>query len=57
MLNASSSKEQPAHDLDQSEGREGISSGMKSPPSDARPFRTTSSKESWGCQLGTVCGR
>lgn len=25
----------------------GISSGMKRPPSDARPLRTTSSKESW----------
>ena len=35
----------------QSEGRDGISSGMNRPPSGARPLRTTSSKES--CATGS----
>jgi hypothetical protein len=43
---ASSEKDRSFHFVCQSAGRDGISSGMKRPPSDASPFRTTSSKES-----------
>jgi len=47
---ASSWKLWSRHVVCQSEGRDGISSGMKRPPSEARPLRTTSSKESYdGC--------
>jgi hypothetical protein len=42
---ARSSKDRCCHFDAQSLGREGISSGMKRPPSEARPFSTTSSKE------------
>jgi hypothetical protein len=43
---ASSEKERFFHFDSQSLGREGISSGMNSPPSDERPLNTTSSKDS-----------
>ncbi len=44
---ASSEKERFFHFDSQSRGTAGISSGIKSPPSDARPFSTTSSNESY----------
>jgi hypothetical protein len=44
---ASSEKDRFFHFDSQSRGREGIFSGIKSPPSDARPFRTASSKENY----------
>jgi hypothetical protein len=43
---ASSSKDRSFHLEAQLSGKEGISSGMNRPPSFARPFRTTSSKDS-----------
>lgn len=46
MAWARSAKERSLQADSQSAGKEGISSGMKRPPSDARPLRTTSSKES-----------
>jgi hypothetical protein len=45
--NASPSKGRSAQSFCQFGGREGISSGMNNPLSGARPFRTTSSKESY----------
>lgn len=47
MWKARSAKLKLGKTEDHSEGREGISSGMKRPPSDARPLRTTSSNDSW----------
>jgi len=44
---ANSEKEKFFHVSSQPRGKWGISSGMKSPPSAARPFKTTSSNESW----------
>lgn len=43
---ANSEKDKFFHFDSQSRGNEGISSGMKRPPSAARPFKTTSSNES-----------
>lgn len=44
-LNARSTKERSFQDSHSAAA--GISSGMYRPPSEARPLRTTSSKESW----------
>ena len=43
-LYARLAKERSVQDKAQSLGNVGISSGIKRPPSDARPFSTTSSK-------------
>ena len=45
--NASSEKDRFAHFDSQSRGSEGTASGMKSPPSAASPFKTTSSNENY----------
>ncbi len=50
-LNARSTKESSRHALSQSAGSCGIFSGMKRPPSEARPFRTTSSNDSYSSQI------
>lgn len=42
---ANSAKDKSRHSDSHEEGRDGISSGMNRPPSEARPFITTSSKE------------
>lgn len=52
ISNARSSKERSFQLDAHSVGSEGISSGMKRPPSEARPLRTTSSKESYGVSEG-----
>ena len=46
IRNASSSNDSFSQSRCQSNGNEGISSGMNSPLSDARPLSTTSSKDS-----------
>jgi hypothetical protein len=55
ISNARSSKERSFHFDAHSSGRVGISSGMNRPPSEARPLRTTSSKESYAV-LASNCG-
>jgi len=47
ISNASSSKDKFAQSFFQFGGREGIALGTNSPLSDARPFRTASSKETY----------
>jgi hypothetical protein len=47
ILNARSSNDRFAQSFFQFDGREGIASGTNSPLSDARPFRTASSKETY----------
>lgn len=44
---ARSSKLRSRHSVSHPSGRDGISSGMNKPPSEASPLRTTSSKDSW----------
>lgn len=56
ISNASSEKDRFCHFDSQSRGSEGTSSGMKRPPSAARPFKTTSSNESYA-QLASASRR
>lgn len=50
ILKARSSKLRSRHSVSQPAGSSGTCSGMKRPPSEARPFRTTSSNESYAIQ-------
>jgi hypothetical protein len=50
ILKARSSKLRSRHSVSQPVGSSGICSGIKRPPSEARPLRTTSSNESYFIQ-------